>query len=73
MTDSKYYTDPKVKEEIDSILQNCSILFSNLGTCTTFDVKDVATAKKLESEWLEKIKDLDPIMYERLVPQKEVE
>jgi hypothetical protein len=70
MTDSKYYTDPEVREEIDTILKNCAILFSNLGTYTTFDVQDIRIAKYLERTWLDKIQELDPILYEKLVPKK---
>jgi len=73
MTDLKYYTDPQVREKIDSILKNCASLFSNLGTCTTFDVGDIKTAKKLEQEWLNEIQELDPILYERLVPREGAE
>jgi len=73
MTDSKYYTDPEVRERIDTILKNCANLFSNLGTYTTFDVQDIRIAKQLERKWLNEIQELDPILYERLVPKKGVE
>jgi hypothetical protein len=69
MTDLKYYTDPIVREKVDTILKNCASLFSNLGTCTTFDVGDITKAKQLEQEWLDQIQELDPILYERLVPK----
>ena len=73
MTDSKYYTDPEVRERIDTILKNCANLFSNLGTYTTFDVQDIRIAKQLERQWLNEIQELDPILYERLVPKKGAE
>ena len=49
------------------------MLFSNLGTYTTFDVRDIRIAKQLERKWLDEIQELDPILYERLVPKKGVE
>ena len=73
MTDSKYYTDPVVSEKVDEILKNCAMLFSNLGTYTTFDVRDIRIAKQLERKWLNEIQELDPILFERLVPKKGVE
>lgn len=73
MSDSKYYTDPDVKAKVDEILKNCAMLFSNLGTYTTFDVRDVRIAKQLERKWLDEIQELDPTLYERLVPKKGVE
>jgi hypothetical protein len=71
MTDSKYYTDPEVRERIDTILKNCANLFSNLGTYTTFDVQDIRIAKQLERQWLNEIQELDPTLFEKLVPRKE--
>ena len=73
MTDSKYYTDPEVREKIDTILKNCANLFSNLGTYTTFDVQDIRIAKQLERQWLNEIQELDPILFEKLVPKEEAE
>lgn len=73
MADSKYYTDPDTREKVDEILKNCAMLFSNLGTYTTFDVRDIRIAKQLERKWLDEIQELDPILYERLVPKKGVE
>jgi hypothetical protein len=43
-------------------------MMANVGMKTSLDVKDRQTAKKLEKEWLLEIKDLDPEMYEILVP-----
>lgn len=71
MSHSKYFTDPEVKEKIDTILKNSCTLFSNLGTNTKFDVKDVKIAKEIERKWLEEIKELDPVHYELLVPKDE--
>jgi hypothetical protein len=65
---SPYYTDPKVREEIDIILQICASLYSNLGTLTIFDVKEVSAANQIEDEWLEKIKELDLEFYQKVKP-----
>jgi hypothetical protein len=43
-------------------------MMANVGMKTSLDVGDRKTAKKLEKEWLQEIKDLDPEMYELLVP-----
>jgi hypothetical protein len=73
MLDSKYYTDSDVKLKIDEILEKCAMLYSNLGTYTTFDVKDIRIAKQLERKWLDEIQELDLTLYEKLVPKKEAE
>jgi hypothetical protein len=64
---SPYYSDPEIKNKIDDILQKCASLFSNLGTNTPLDVKDIKTAKQTEQEWLEKIKELDPDFHQKVV------
>jgi hypothetical protein len=64
---SPYYSDPEIKNKIDDILQKCASLFSNLGTNTPQDVKDIKTAKQTEQEWLEKIKELDPDFHQKVV------
>ena len=69
--DTPYYTDQTVKIRIDEILQKCATLFSNLGTSTNFDVQSPQRAKETESQWLKEIQQLDPILYERLVPSPE--
>jgi hypothetical protein len=66
---SPYYTDPAIKIEIDIILQICASLYSNLGTSTIFDVKEIHIAKQIEKEWLEKIKDLDLEFYQKVSPE----
>jgi len=66
--ESKYHTDLEVKDKVDEILKKCATLYSNLGTSTTFDVKDEQKAKQLEREWLDEIRELDPVLFERLVP-----
>jgi hypothetical protein len=73
MSDSKYYTDADVKLKVDEILEKCAMLYSNLGTYTTFDVKDIRIAKQLERKWLDEIQELDLTLYEKLVPRKEAE
>jgi hypothetical protein len=69
--ETPYYTDQTVKIRIDEILQKCATLFSNLGTSTNFDVQSPQRAKETESQWLKEIQQLDPILYERLVPSPE--
>jgi hypothetical protein len=66
---SPYYTDPIVRERIDTILQKCATLFSNLGTSTNFDVQNTITAKQTENEWLKEIQQLDPEFYQKVRPQ----
>jgi len=69
--ETPYYTDQTVRLRIDEILQKCATLFSNLGTSTNFDVQSPQRAKETESQWLKEIQQLDPILYERLVPSPE--
>ena len=69
--ETPYYTDQTVRLRIDEILQKCATLFSNLGTSTNFDVQSPQRAKETESRWLKEIQQLDPILYERLVPSPE--
>lgn len=64
---SPYYTNPDIKNKIDDILQKCASLFSNLGTSTKLDVKDIQKAKQIEQQWLEKIKELDPDFHQKVV------
>lgn len=71
--DSPYFTNPEVKEKIDYILQKAAVMMANLGTRNKLDVGDLQTAKKLEREWLEEVKELDKEMYLGLVPQAEEE
>jgi hypothetical protein len=71
--DTPYFTDPIVKEKIDYILKKSAVMMANLGTKTKLDVGDIYTARKLEREWLEEVKELDKEMYLGLVPQVEEE
>jgi hypothetical protein len=64
---SPYYTNPDTKNKIDDILQKCASLFSNLGTSTELDVKDIKIAKQTEQQWLEKIKELDQDFHQKVV------
>lgn len=54
--------------KVDEILKKCVVMMANLGTKTPLDVGDVETAKQLEKEWLQEIKDIDPVAYRMLVP-----
>lgn len=63
-----YKTNLETKKQIDKILFKTVQMMANVGMKTSLDVGDRATAKKLEKEWLQEIKGLDPEMYELLVP-----
>ncbi len=58
-TTHKYYTNKSIRDKIDKILHECSIMFSNLGTKTPLDVGSRVNAKKEERKLLMKIRDLD--------------
>ena len=58
-TTHKYYTNKSIRDKIDKILHECSIMFSNLGTKTSLDVGSRVNAKKEERKLLMKIRDLD--------------
>lgn len=53
---------------IDEILQKCATLRSNLYMNTPHDVGTNERAKQIEKEWLQEIKDIDPVVYKMLVP-----
>ena len=62
-TQSKYYTNKRVKERIDKILERNATNCANLGTGTPLDLK---TREAVEEAWCkmaEKIYDLDPDFY----------
>lgn len=63
---SPYYENPEIKIKIDDILQKCASLYSNLGTKTSLDVGSIEDANKLEEEWLESIKELDPDFHQKV-------
>jgi hypothetical protein len=58
-TTHKYYTNKSIRDKIDKILHECSIMFSNLGTKTPLDVGSRANAKKEERKLLMQIRDID--------------
>tara|TARA_R100001244_G_scaffold98004_1_gene73250 strand:+ start:438 stop:674 length:237 start_codon:yes stop_codon:yes gene_type:complete len=65
---SPYYTDKEVKAEIDIILQQNSVIWSNLGTGSNEDSK---TRKEGEKKWKalsNKIKSLDGEFYKVICP-----
>ena len=63
---SPYYTNSEIKSKIDAVLEKCASLYTNLGTNTPLDVKDLEVAKKQEYEWLESIKELDPDFHQKV-------
>lgn len=70
---SPYYTDPAIKERIDTILHKASTMMANIGMRTPLDVGSREEAKRIEREWLKEVKELDPEMYQSLVPQEDEE
>ena len=58
-TTHKYYTNKSIREKIEKILHECSIMFSNLGTKTPLDVGSRLKAKKEERRLLMQIKGID--------------
>ena len=58
-TTHKYYTNKSIRDKIDKILHECSVMFSNLGTKTPLDVGNRASAKKEERKLLMQIRDID--------------
>ena len=65
---SPYYTNKAVKEKIDKLLHQNSIIWSNIGTKSNVDC---ATRKAGEKAWqalASKIKDLDERFYNVVCP-----
>ena len=58
-TTHKYYTNKSIRDKIDKILHECSIMFSNLGTKTPLDVGSRVNAKKEERRLLMQIRNID--------------
>ena len=58
-TTHKYYTNKSIRDKIDKILHECSVMFSNLGTKTPLDVGSRLKAKKEERRLLMQIKGID--------------
>lgn len=76
--DTPYYTDPKVKSEIDKALKECAILHTKTGTRQLKDengrfVDDLGPeqaelwAKAQENKILGSVSDLDPSFVEPLM------
>lgn len=64
----KYYTNKKVKDQVDKILAQNARNMSNLGTGSKYDIGEEAVVK----EWVKmssKIKELDPLLYEIIYKQ----
>ena len=65
---SPYYTNRKVRTTIDNILNENSIIWSNMGTGTPLDLK---SREEGESKWQElalRIKDLDETYFNVICP-----
>ncbi len=56
---TRYYKEPKVREQIDEVLQANARMFANLGNTST--PNEVQQAKAKERERLKGIKHLDPV------------
>lgn len=76
--DTPYYTDKKVKEEIDTALEKCAILHTKVGTGQLLDEngkkiddrgsKEAETYVKMkENMILGEVLDLDPFFVEPLL------
>ena len=53
-----YYTEPKVRAEIDEVLHECAKIFQNLGVSST--KKERTEAKAEERRLLKSVRSLDP-------------
>ena len=65
---SPYYTNKSVKSKVDKLLNENSIIWSNMGTGTPLDLK---TREEGESKWQElalEIKDLDENYFNFICP-----
>jgi len=65
---SPYYTNKSIKEKIDRLLHQNSIIWSNLGTGTSLDSR---SRKEGERSWAVlalKIKELDEVFFNRVCP-----
>lgn len=65
---SPYHTNKKVRAKIDNLLNENSIIWSNMGTGTPLDLK---TREDGEARWKEissKIKDLDESFFKVICP-----
>ena len=57
--DYKYNTNKVARTKIDKILEECSIMFANVGMRTPLDVGSREKAKKEEKRLLKQIKEHD--------------
>lgn len=65
---SPYYTNKSVKSKVDKLLNENSIIWSNMGTGTPLDLKTRETG---ESKWQElalEIKNLDETYFNVICP-----
>lgn len=65
---SPYYTNKSVKSKVDKLLNENSIIWSNMGTGTLLDLK---TREAGESKWQElalEIKNLDETYFNVICP-----
>jgi len=71
--EGKYYTDPKTRKAIDSLLQMNAAIQANLGTNSKLDIRNPAAAEQLWHQWLVEIKVLDPGFYNDISTTEEKE
>ena len=60
-----YYTDMKIREQIDSVLKANAIMFANLGTSSS--KTEIEKAKVQERKNLREVKHLDPQFVDMLL------
>ena len=65
---SPYYTNKKVRASIDKLLNDNSIIWSNIGTGTPLDLKTREAGEKKWGELALKIKELDESYFNVICP-----
>ena len=61
---SPYYTDEHIRKQIDKILAKSAYMECNLGIDSTRS--EIIKTRVKQDRMLTKIKDLDPVFYERI-------
>jgi len=65
---SPYYTNKSVKAKIDKLLNENSIIWSNMGTGTSLDLKTREGGEKKWGQLALKIKELDETYFNVICP-----
>tara|TARA_Y100001973_G_scaffold62349_1_gene91497 strand:+ start:311 stop:547 length:237 start_codon:yes stop_codon:yes gene_type:complete len=65
---SPYYTNKSVKSKIDKLLNENSIIWSNMGTGTSLDLKTREEGEKRWGQLALKIKELDETYFNVICP-----